>query len=137
LGHPHPLDASSSPPPSPRGDDALAEIDRLRSVHNDTLAKWRSTVGERDEARKSCAFWENRENEALKRALAAEASLAEAREANARLAGLLNEMAPHVDKIAWCAPINDEMGRVVTGQVEAARALADVFSRALAFGEGA
>lgn len=43
----------------------------------------------------------------------------------------LEEMRPHIDKIVNCIRINDEMGRVVTGQTDAARALKEIFDRTL------
>lgn len=49
-----------------------------------------------------------------------------------KLAGALEEMKPHVDKIERCIRINDEMGRVVIGQTESAAALAAIFAEALA-----
>lgn len=44
----------------------------------------------------------------------------------------LAAMQPHIDKIARCAALNDEWGRVVTGQTDAARQLAQI---AAAFNE--
>lgn len=49
-----------------------------------------------------------------------------------KLAGALEEMKPHVDKIERRIRINDEMGRVVIGQTESAAALAAIFAEALA-----
>ena len=46
---------------------------------------------------------------------------------NARLRKALEAMQPHVDKIARCIPLNDEMGRVVVGQTEAAKSLKEIF----------
>jgi hypothetical protein len=54
----------------------------------------------------------------------------------------LEEMAPHIAKIKGAVRINDEWGRVVIGQTEAATELARIFDAALASiapqgGEGA
>lgn len=54
--------------------------------------------------------------------------------AEARVAGLertIEDARPHVDKIAACIWVNDEMGRVATGQTEAATALRDIFATAI------
>lgn len=44
---------------------------------------------------------------------------------------LLAEMQPHIDKIERCADVNDEWGRVVTGQTDAAREIARIARAAL------
>jgi hypothetical protein len=42
---------------------------------------------------------------------------------------LVEALRPHVEKIANCIRINDEMGCVVIGQTDAARALKEIFDR--------
>lgn len=44
----------------------------------------------------------------------------------------LEDMRPHIEKLSRCVRINDEMGRVVTGQTEAITALAEIHARTLA-----
>lgn len=44
------------------------------------------------------------------------------------MAKALEEMRPHVEKIVACVRLNDEWGRVVTGQTEAAKALGEIFA---------
>lgn len=48
---------------------------------------------------------------------------------------LLTEMQPHIDKIERCADANDEWGRVVTGQTDAAREIARIARAALNGGQ--
>jgi hypothetical protein len=43
------------------------------------------------------------------------------------LEAALVQMRPHIEKINNCRCVNDEMGRVVVGQTEAAEELADIF----------
>ena len=54
---------------------------------------------------------------------AAEARLAEAVET-------FEQMRPHVEKIQRCLPVNIEIGRVVVGQIDAAKALGSIFDSA-------
>lgn len=53
-------------------------------------------------------------------------------EERAAVVAALIAMEPYVQKIARCAVINDDMGRVVIGQTEAARQLARLHDEALA-----
>lgn len=55
----------------------------------------------------------------------------------AELEAALEEMRPHIEKIERCVRINDEMGRVVVGQTEAAREIARIFAALSSNGEGA
>jgi hypothetical protein len=124
-------------------DGQQARADLSDGMIQSLVDQKKALIAERDEARKSWkeaadgwVFETNRIDALLPHLTATELALSASQEREKALRVALAEMAPHVAKIARAVRINNEMGRVVTGQTEAAEALAEIFSRAVLTQEG-
>lgn len=107
-------------------EQAAKEITTLNAHVDESI---RSCLAERNRAEAAEARVRELELEAAKLRRFLKCSRDEGGQALARADAAertLTAMQPHIDKIERCAAMNDEWGRVVTGQTEAARQLAQI-----------